>query len=783
MRLESAEIDRYGPVSECRPPIGDGITVISGPNEAGKTLTLEAILRLLDPNVEAILDPPPRIEGPPTGRLVVDHAGEQFDCDGELALGDFSPIEPHHLCSVFVVRDADLRLPEDREYYASLIETLGDIHTTEIDAIKSALKARGRLTERRLDISSDQSADNAGEVREEAEALASEIRAYVETMEADGVDELAARRLRLARELAETKAELRYQHHAQTVTEYERLSRHLETFTETNDRLDELEAFDRETLESLRELQNEQERTASDLEALEDEIETKAEAVEEATARVEKLESRQRKLERQEAAVNEARAALETHRTRETDAVGGDSRLLFAIFVTVSALVGAGGAGAAGALTGSFTVIGIGATLLGVAIVGAAAYYHTAQQLATVETARTHVLQAARDAGFDVDSLDEVGPAIESFGRELAGVREQTAKAQSAHQNETRLLEASRTERSALKAEQAERADQLEEQLTAADVESVEEFADQVETHEELVYERRTALQQLLERLGKPDTDDPEEMAFAWNHRLNEIVSDIDTDAIDAADFDDETLEQCKRELSRLEAERDALEERLTEHDRTIESFDDRARTLATEPFIGRTLGVESAGGLEALASDLETVVDRIETDAELSRKALSIFERIEATEEQKLGDLFETGGMASQVFERLTGGRYTDVAYDADRHALVVRRRDGRTFSPAALSQGTTDQLYFASRVSLARQLLGNEPGFFLLDDPFLAADPDRLYRGFEVLQHLATDGWQILYFTAKGEVSETMVDEFDLAHVEMDALPVSRPRQTTSE
>jgi uncharacterized protein YhaN len=70
---------------------------------------------------------------------------------------------------------------------------------------------------------------------------------------------------------------------------------------------------------------------------------------------------------------------------------------------------------------------------------------------------------------------------------------------------------------------------------------------------------------------------------------------------------------------------------------------------------------------------------------------------------------------------------------------------------------------------VSLATQLLGTTPGFLLLDDPFLAADPDRLRQGFETLTDLAAEGWQILYFTAKREVSHTMVDEFELDHIRM--------------
>ena len=82
MRLTTAEIDRYGPLYDCRPPCQDGISVISGPNEAGKTLYLEALLQLLDPDVADVMNPKPRVGQTPTGRVVVEHNGDQYECDG-----------------------------------------------------------------------------------------------------------------------------------------------------------------------------------------------------------------------------------------------------------------------------------------------------------------------------------------------------------------------------------------------------------------------------------------------------------------------------------------------------------------------------------------------------------------------------------------------------------------------------------------------------------------------------------------------------------------------------
>ncbi|WP_311172666.1 ATP-binding protein [Halobellus ordinarius] len=771
MRLTTAEIDRYGPLYDCRPPCQDGISVISGPNEAGKTLYLEALLQLLEPDVADVMDPKPRVGQTPTGRVVVEHNGEQYECDGKTSLCEITQIEPAHLQSVFVVQDNDLQLPSDQEYYTSLIEKLGDIHTTEINAIQSALKDRGRLTNRRLNISSDQSYHNAGDVHDEAETLAEEIRDYTEEIEEEGLDELDARRLRIKRDLRETRKQLDEQQRAKTVAEFERLSEQLDTYRSTSDQLAELEEYDRDTLEELRTLSKDLQRDKEDLQELDDNVEKKQDEVNETAKELDDLTDQQSDLERRESAVDEARTALETYRERQGEATGAERQVELTRPAALVSLLGAGGAGVIGAITGTLLAIGLGVLLLLVSAISGGLYYRANKRLTGVETARESAVQTARDAGFEVETVDEVAPAIEAFEGELSRIRERTAKKEQEHQNAQETLERLQEEKSELETQIEEQEKELAERFEEADVESIDEFEEQVTAREELEPDQQSAKQSLVDRFEEPDADEPADKAAAWERELDEFISDVETDEVDAETYDEETLQQLEAQVERLEEKRDELQVRLDEHDDTLDEFDRRARDLNTQPFIGRGLGLDtrSKEGLETLAEDLDSVVQQLEEDAELSRKALEIFGRIESQEEQKLSELFDPDGPASRTFEQLTGGRYTQVAYNPEAHDLVVERQDGREFGPEVLSQGTKDQLYFATRVSLAQQLLGSTPGFLLLDDPFLAADPDRLDQGFQTLQELANNGWQILYLTAKQEVSETMVEEYDLNHTKM--------------
>lgn len=773
MRLRSAEIDRYGPLRDCRPTHEDGLTVLSGPNEAGKTLYLEALLRLLEPEVADVLDPEIRVEAEPAGRVVLEHDGDRFEFPGEATLSEVSEIEPAHLQSVFIVRDNDLALPREQEYYTSLIEKLGDIHTTEIDAIQAALKERGRLTDRRLNISSDQSVDNAGGVRDDAASLASEIREYTETIDAEGLDELETRQLRLKRELQDVRDDLATQERRQTAAEYERLSDQLDAYREMAESLAELEDYDRERLEELRDLEGEIASDRQELGNVEQELEETRAKVSRTEGPLVEYEDELAELEPREGDVEEARDSLESLPNQRQGAKGADDRRTVAKYATVAGLLGAGMAGAAGAVTGSLPAFGLGAALLVVALIGGVVYRSATQDLVAAESAREAVLETARDAGLEVESVEDVAPQVTAFETDLDRVRgnvNETRGTLEAHRDRLDDLDEKREGLdSAIEGQRAELADALE----AAGVESVEEFADRVEQREELESDQRPARQSLVDAFGDPGTGDVDEQVAAWEEDLEAMVADLDLGSVDAEAFAEDELQRLSQRVDELEDELAGLDQRLGDHQDRLDEFDRQASRIRTEPFVGEAveLATRTRQGLESLAGRLEQVVHRIEADADLSRKALAVFDALESREEQKLTELFDPDGPASETFSRLTGGRYTEVDYDPDSHDLQVERGDGRTFGPTVLSQGTTDQLYFATRVSLAQQLLGSEPGFLLLDDPFLAADPERLTCGFESLVELADRGWQILYCTAKEEVSVQMVTEFDLVHSEIES------------
>ena len=97
----------------------------------------------------------------------------------------------------------------------------------------------------------------------------------------------------------------------------------------------------------------------------------------------------------------------------------------------------------------------------------------------------------------------------------------------------------------------------------------------------------------------------------------------------------------------------------------------------------------------------------------------------------------------------RITGGRYRRVRVDdktLDMWVFAPERDDW--VEVTALSQGTVDLVYLAARLGLVRLVTGGRRPPLIFDDPFITLDEQRATQAFELLRELASD-FQVIYLT----------------------------------
>jgi uncharacterized protein YhaN len=767
MRIRDVYIERYGPLPRFTHDCTENIEVFYGPNESGKTLLLEATLELLSPNIDSTIPAITRVDETPSGHVVLEAHGDEHKLGDGAHLQDVSNVTARHLRNIFVIRDSDLVLKDEHEFYDSVTQQIGDLHTAEIEAIQEKFVEKGHLTSvggRRLSEAEDR--QRAKRERNEARRLAGDIREYVETAADDDIAAAEREFLAVNTDLQQCTEELETQEAARTLDTHATLAERLESFEIATQEL--AEDVSESTLDELEELERSIEEGTDEIGELEEKRAALRRKRDELESKKEKIGAELAPSTSREQDVDDIERALDSFRETHGDAVGADRGMQFAQYLAIGGIVLGGIAAVVGSTIAGLFLAGIGAA--------AAGWYGLQHRAVTAaERERERVLQRARDAGFDATTIDAIGPAIREFRDARDHLQERHSQLEQEISVTSDRIDDRETRLDTERTERRENRERKRSLLQEAEVATIDDYREHVERRSELERKRGEAARSLADTLGEPDGDAPSPDAKIeyWSAQLESMVADIDQ-RVTADVYDPDRLADLREETTRLQQRRRELNARLEDHQQKLDDFAERVQEISAQPFLDEhvTLPARSLEGLRDLAGRLERLVGRIEREADIAREALGIFDEIEATEEEKITDLFGADSTATSVFSRLTDGRYSEVTYEPASKQLHVRRDGQDVLTPRELSHATTDQLYMATRVGLANRLLGSEPGFLLLDDAFLPADSTRLANGFDVLRNLADDGWQILYFTAKDEVGVDIVESHGLSCRELDPL-----------
>ena len=225
-----------------------------------------------------------------------------------------------------------------------------------------------------------------------------------------------------------------------------------------------------------------------------------------------------------------------------------------------------------------------------------------------------------------------------------------------------------------------------------------------------------------------------------------------------AADEAAAALERARRELEAARSARRADEGRLTgaqESDalRRLE-WELASMNARRESLTART--AELSGAIGALGDPVAVgsgIRERQERLEELTRQydaielAVNTLERAGAELQSRFSPAL--GRRAAELFSRLTGGRYDELAVSRDFSVLVKRAGDTVARGSLYLSAGAADLMYLAVRLAIAELVLpGDEPCPIILDDALAYLDPARRERVLALLEEIG-EKRQVILFT----------------------------------
>ena len=196
-----------------------------------------------------------------------------------------------------------------------------------------------------------------------------------------------------------------------------------------------------------------------------------------------------------------------------------------------------------------------------------------------------------------------------------------------------------------------------------------------------------------------------------------------------------------------------AIDARIAEIERTMRQHEITITELSTE----LNLREHALGNLAPLEEEIERMrieIARLEALDRALRLAEETITRHTHEAHQEFARRLES--YAADALRNISGGRYGEIRVDPA--TLVVRARvpeTGTIVNLESLSAGTRDQVYLIVRLAMAQIFAeGLELPPLLLDDPFAYWDAGRIERCLPIITHNAF-GAQTILFTSSAELA----------------------------
>jgi exonuclease SbcC len=760
VRISEFHITRYGPVHYDKPFSVSGFTLFWGKNERGKTLTIDALVKLLLGKEARRFDNIGRVDEPPSGHAVVTVGGKNVKLTGKESLTDVCDLTEAECRNVFIVRASDLSIGAEEktgeaEFYTGVSDRLTGMETKRIDRIQEALLNRARLTP--TGEFSDIKDEKLKSRLTSAAALMEEITPLLEEARRTGYDELELRQVEAADQIDLIGRRMTELEDARRGSKYEKGRDALIKLADARKLLKELERYRDEDAQVWRDMLREISAQKEETKRIDETLARLREELLKAETALGKKEREFKIIDGRKKTLDEQiRPDLKNFDAR-SGRVGrkrGTKWLLTLAFIVLGLTACASLFGAVlyphALFFGALILLGAGAVASFVLLV------ILSRQEALLSGSLERIKLTLARLDLDGDTIVEIKKRIQRFD-----------EVYQLHRDE---LEEIRRRKGIVEgriSENEEKAPQYGRKIRAAEdaivriqrisgCETIDEFEDKISLKQ---HTRDIAREQIKVLEGAFEKTDGglDDQIPSWERQVQALS--VYGQAQRPVEFSEDAYREKQEELKAATDRLDGIKQSLSDFKKLLHRVQEKANEILQDDV--KRIYCESSVDLEAVTERLASFRAEHEADRNAALRAVNVFEEIQEEEKGRVSLLFDEGGVVSSLFSTITGGLYDAVSFDPAAGTVSVRNRDGEILPADKLSSGAYDQLYLSIRLALGRRIAPDGAGFFIMDDPFIRSDPDRLAVQMKMLGDIAAEGWQIVYFSSKGEVKDALAKE----------------------
>lgn len=774
MKIRKIFIERYGPINDLNLDIGEGLQVIWGRNETGKTLAIEAVVKIMLQGKVRDFDHINRVEEDPEGYVLMeDSESNEIKLIIRKGLVHYMDLRGLDLRNIFIIRDSDLTIKDDCSYYKDITDKLTGLQFERLEKILLLLKDYGRLTGAKsdADLSDSKEYGKILSAKKSAVSFIKDAGSYIREAAEKKSDYCELELIKLKQNLTQARGEIKVQEEALKVDNYRKLSETLKNVRQGWDEYGKVKNYTQEQHQELiklkagLDLKNEEaKRLDLSLERLYKEKLEQEEKLTEAQSELGPLEDKKKQIDRLE-------EDIEIYNRRKSEEVReiNENLLKVPMFIFLFFIP-------AGFALAYFTMGGViwPFTFAGIFLVLFLTFFILLRRSGGAKSKfamqEFMIKNEFKKLGFSAKNMDEIMNVISGFEDKY---KAKSSSADSLNEKirllEMKIKEINQDIREA-EVEKINIKGKIDGIYEQFDVKSTEEFGMKLKLKNKFESELLTSAKTLLGNeaiqskfkydmdFRKENTeellDNIEGYIGQWGEILKEMAPvDLEEDIMQQ--FKREEYEGLKEKRDRLEKEIEEISEKLKEHNDNLNDFGRRFLELDLGRFVDdySPININTLGRLSESVKAGEEFINKVDSEFETAIESIKIFEEIRNEQETKISDLFEKLNV-SRYFEEITDGRYRKVEFDSEDRTIKVIDKNDRIFKTSKLSKGAYDQLFFSIRTAISEEIFGDGKGFFIMDDAFMSSDEYRLENQFKILNKLAVSGWSIIYFSVKSEI-----------------------------
>ncbi|HQG79194.1 MAG TPA: AAA family ATPase [bacterium] len=771
MRIEEFSILHYGPLANTGRVKLKNFNLFWGKNEEGKSLTIDAIVKMLFGRSPKEFEKLDRVEELPEGYLIVENDEKKsFKIPENGYLPAIIDLSPGECSNIFIVRDSNLAPFLDKStesnFYLGIIDHLTGLRTGEIEKIKKELLDIGNITPTFL--FKDTKEERIRSRWEDAKTLLQEIENLEIKIKSEDLDELEKISVLHTEQIRTLEVKLASIADAQKREKYEICKKAFNILKESLQNIEALEIYNKEDFQAWRDCEKEILESEKRLSEFKNELKNKVTDLENINEKYDEITNHFQMLETRKIHIDEIKNEIKEFQDKSIKLKSDETRdNFFAPASLISSLLLL--ASLIGMVINPIPIfVPIFSVLIIITIVLAFFHFSFLTKKARLASDFEKILFISESYGVGGEEISKIISNIQSFDEDFEQTNSEKIRLNAKKENMDEDIKELRTQKIPNEENSLQRSknniEVIKQKTGETTIEGYELKLELLQSLEKEISEQSKILKSHFD-YGDISL---EEGLYIWEEEIKNIETYKDR-ALDTKYnvIDENQYKQQKTEVINKQKE---ISIKIEELKKSLKDIERKANAILKldEPII-----CDYSSDLIPIHNRLQSFIETLEENKQNAIDLISIFNDIAKEEQTKISELFGKDSLVSRYFSEITEDNYKEVDFDQNESKIFVTKMNGHSLTADKLSGGTYDQLYFAIRCALGEKLLKGNKGFFILDDPFIKADPDRINRQLLMLKTLTQNGWQILYFSSKGEIKDALEAEIETQEVNYLEMP----------